>query len=89
MKKPTTAKLTVRYMDGTEETYNRVREDHVFNTAALIDEVVKTNALLIETGDRLAVIPFHNVRSIEVSPPPTDLPRYAITNAREVSSAGR
>ena len=53
----------------------------MFNTGLIL----KTNTLAIETEDRLVLIPLHNVRSIEVTPPPADLPRYAVRNARVLS----
>ncbi len=73
--------LTVHYTDGTEQRfeYGRAKED--VNLAGVVEEALKSNQLVVELQDRMLVIPMQNVKTVEVSPPPSKLPRFVIRNA--------
>lgn len=73
--------LIVRYMDGTEQLYLFPGQDaDPFTMAERIQEVLKARHLLLEVEGRLVIIPFQNVKAIEVSPPPEKLPPNVIRN---------
>lgn len=77
--------LAIRFNDGTEERfeYARAPQDDV-NLAARIEEALKAHYLLVEMEGKLVVYPFHNIKAIEVFPPPEKLPRVVIKKARFV-----
>ncbi len=78
--------LTVHFTDGTEQRFEYARAKEDVNLAAVIQEALKSNQLVIELQDRMLVIPMHSVKTVEVSPPPTKLPRFVIRNAMLVGS---
>ena len=73
--------LTVHYTDGTEQRFEYTRAKEDVNLAAVIQEALKSNQLVIELQDRMLVIPMQSIKTIEVSPPPSKLPRFVIRNA--------
>jgi hypothetical protein len=73
--------LTVHYTDGTEQRFEYTRAKEDVNLAAVIQEALKSNQLVIELQDRMLVIPMQSIKTVEVSPPPSKLPRFVIRNA--------
>lgn len=73
--------LTVHYTDGTEQRFEYARGKEDVNLAAVVEEALKSNQLVVELQDRMLVIPMQNVKTVEVSPPPSKLPRFVIRNA--------
>jgi hypothetical protein len=43
-----------------------------------MQEMLKSQTLMLYLGDRFIVIPFQNVQGIEISPPPHKIPLNAI-----------
>ncbi len=77
--------LTIRYVNGTKQKFEYIRQGDTANIASNIREVLNANQLLLELGDRVLIVPFQNVQSIELSPPPVKLPPIAIKNVRFLS----
>ena len=84
MAKTEKAVMTIRYIDGTEQRFEFTRGDK-FNTANRFRESLSAGQVIVGMKDRVFVIPFSSIRSIEVSPPPETLPSHAINNARIIS----
>ncbi len=76
-----TGMLTVHYTDGTEQRFEYTRAKEDVNLAAVVQEALKSSQLVIELQDRMLVIPMQSIKTIEVSPPPSKLPRFVIRNA--------
>lgn len=76
-----TGMLTVHYTDGTEQRFEYTRAKEDVNLAAVVQEALKSSQLVIELQDRMLVIPMQSIKTIEVSPPPSKLPRFVLRNA--------
>lgn len=76
-----TGMLTVHYTDGTEQRFEYTRANEDVNLAAVVQEALKSSQLVIELQDRMLVIPMQSIKTIEVSPPPSKLPRFVLRNA--------
>lgn len=76
-----TGMLTVHYTDGTEQRFEYTRAKEDVNLAAVVQEALKSSQLVIELQDKMLVIPMQSIKTIEVSPPPSKLPRFVIRNA--------
>ena len=77
--------LTIRYTNGQEQKFELSGEEDALNMGSRIQEVLSANQMLLDLGDSILILPFQNIQSIEVSPPPSHLPSNAIRNARSVS----
>ena len=77
--------LTIRFVDGTESRFAFTREEDLRGSLARIEKALAANVVVLELEDRVVAIPFHNIKSIEVVPPPAILPDYAVTNVRSLS----
>lgn len=77
--------ITIRFVNGTEQKfeYRRVEDRH--NIATMLQGLLNANQLLLELQGSLLVIPFQNILSIEVSPPPAKLPLNTVKQVRLVS----
>ena len=81
----TTVRMTVKYTNGQEENYefNRQVTDE-FQIGKKLQEALESQSLMIELENKIQVIPFNNVMSAEVSPPPIKLPSNCIVGAKLV-----
>ena len=84
MKEETKAEVTILYTNGTKQKFEFPRQEDTYNIAARIHEALKANQILLELEDRVLVIPFQNIQSLEIKPPPAKLPPNAIRNVRIV-----
>ncbi len=78
------AVLTVRYVDGSEEKFEFSRRADDLSSAGRIQEALSANQILLELEDRVLIIPFQNVRAVEISPAPSKLPGIALKNVRPI-----
>ena len=80
-------RLIVHHNNGTklEVTF----PVQIKNSTAAVQEAMKrimeSDKLVIETGDRLIVIPWSSVKHVEVAPAPPAVPFGAIRNAKVVA----
>jgi hypothetical protein len=72
------ARMIVRYVDGQSNKIVFSQAIADLHAMKRIEEAMQANCLLLEMEDRVLVIPMHQIKSIEVSPPPDKLPKYAI-----------
>ena len=80
----TTARLIVKYTNGNTQTFEFTRQGNELTSGGLISKAVEGNMLILELEDKVLFIPFQNIESIEVSPPPAKLPETAVRGARFV-----
>ena len=66
----------IHFIDGETMRfiYEPVNEDEVSSIGRAIQEMSKSNNLVFSLEGKLIVIPMNNVRSIEISPSPANLP---------------
>ncbi len=76
------AAMIVRFKSGKELRFAFDREEDQVQAAQRIQEALSAQHLVVELSDRAMVIPITNIEIIEVFPPPTKWPRYAVRNAR-------
>ncbi len=77
--------ITIRYVNGSEQKFEGIREKNETNLASRIQNALNANQLLLELEDKVLVIPFHNIQSIEISPPPSKSPANTVKGVRLVS----
>jgi len=81
--------LTIRFVDGTEESFEyspvEGEEKYKYSLGGLMKEALNANHIIIELAGSVRIIPFQNIKSIEITPRPEMLPEYAVRNARIVS----
>jgi hypothetical protein len=49
-----------------------------------IEKVQERNAVAVELDGRLVLIPYSNIRTIEVDPAPPELPKYLLKGAKAI-----
>jgi hypothetical protein len=77
--------LTIRYVNGTEEKFEYApHEENALNIASRIQDALSANQVLLELEDRVLIIPFQNILSMEVSPLPAKLPPNVLRNVRRI-----
>ena len=66
----------INFLDGESMrfTYEPAHPDEYRSMSLAIEEMSKSNKLIFNIDDRLVIVPINNVRSIEISPSPTNLP---------------
>ncbi len=74
--------LTIRYINGNEEKFEFTRQGDTHSIAAQIKDALSANQIILELGDRVLIVPFQNIQSIEITPPPDKLPANALRNVR-------
>lgn len=78
--------LTIRYVNGSEEKFEYDRLEEEYSIAAHIKEALRENHLLLELEDRLVVIPYQSILSLDISPPPAKLPATALRKVVPIST---
>ena len=78
------ASMLIRYVDGSHEEYEFIRKSGEPTLLSVIGEALSANHVVLSMAEKVVIIPFNSIRSIEVSPPPAQLPRHAITDVRQV-----
>ena len=76
--------ITIHFTDGTKkllEFPQQVADADVATAAAKLKEALEARHLLIEAEGALIVVPFENVKYLQVYPAPKKLPGYAIRGA--------
>ena len=82
MSDKTIVRMKVKFVNGDEEHYEfrRQIEDEIQLTKRL-QEALEAKFLMIELENKVQIISFNNVLSIEVSPPPAKLTPICIKGA--------
>ena len=70
----------INFIDGEScrFIYEPIRADEPSSIGQAIQELSKNNNLIFQVEGKLIVIPMNNVRSIEISPSPVNLPQTII-----------
>ena len=70
----------IDFIDGESMrfTFEPVHADETSSMGQAIREMSQNNNLIFQIEGKLVIIPMNNVRSIEVSPSPRNLPRSII-----------
>ena len=70
----------INFVDGESMRfiYKPVNEDETSSIGRAIQEMSKNNNLVFSLEGKLIIVPMNNVRSIEISPSPVNLPRSII-----------
>lgn len=76
------ARLIVRYVDGQQNKILFSQPTDATNAMKRIEEAIKAQMLILEMEDRVLMIPFHQIKNLEVSPPPKTLPQYTLKGVR-------
>ncbi|MFQ5936094.1 MAG: hypothetical protein ACE5LB_06790 [Acidiferrobacterales bacterium] len=76
--------MKIRFTDGTEQNFEFPQQGPETNMAARIQEMVSSKVLMLELEDRVVVIPYQNIQSIDVLPAPSKLPSAALKGARRL-----
>ncbi len=81
-----TGYLKVQYKDGTMQRFEYARAEEKANIAERINEMLRTGTILLQVPNpnRLLVIPFSSIQSIEVVPPPPKMPGIVIKVVQEM-----
>ena len=74
--------MRIRYVNGSEQTFEFARQQDDARTASRIHQALSENQLMLELEDRVFIIPFASIQSIEISPPPDKLPANALRNVK-------
>ncbi len=83
MDTPETGIMRINYLDGKSQKFEYVRETNTAMLLSLLQDAIKQNMLFIKLEKKLLAIPFYNLKSIEVSPPPSKLPNTTIVATRQ------
>jgi hypothetical protein len=74
--------MTIHFMDGAKLELSFPRQVKTDDAVTLrLDKIVTHQGLLVEADSGLIMIPFGNIRYLEVHPAPGKLPDYAIKAA--------
>lgn len=76
--------LTIRFVNGSEQEFEFTRLEESLSVGQSIQDALSANQLLLELEDRLMVVPFQNILTIEVSPPPPHVRGNVLRNVRLV-----
>ena len=75
--------LKINYVDGKSQKFEHVRETDTSMLLSRLQDAIKQTMLFIKLEKKLLAIPFCNIKSIEVSPPPSKLPNTTIVATRQ------
>ena len=82
------ARMSIQYMDGTEQVFewtpDPAQQQNVTSLASNLHKTLQEDYLLLDMGDKLRIIPRHNIKSIELDRVPAKLPANAIRGVQLV-----
>jgi hypothetical protein len=83
MDEPLIGVLQINYVDGQSQKFEHVRETDTAMLISRLQDAIKQTMLFIKLEKKLLAIPFYNIKSIEVYPPPPKLPNTAIVATKQ------
>jgi hypothetical protein len=83
----TKSTLTIRFVNGYEEKFEFTHLEESLNIAQRIQDALNANQLLLELEDRLLIVPFQNILTVEISPPPPKVRGNVLRNVRLVGGS--
>jgi hypothetical protein len=76
--------LTIHFVNGSDQEFEFTRPEESASIAQRIQDALSANQLLLQLEDRLLVVPFQNILTVEVSPPPPKVRGNVLRNLRLV-----
>ena len=76
--------LSVYYTNGKVQWFEFTRAEDTANLGSRIQEIMKSNQLILDLDDKTLIIPFTSIQHIEVSPPMQKLPMTTIKDIRQL-----
>jgi hypothetical protein len=78
-------KVTINLVHGNPIRFNvELPEWRLLGLGGDIEEAQSRNVVAVELDRKLLMIPYSNIRSIEVDPAPPELPKHLLRGARTV-----
>ena len=77
--------MKIRYVNGTEQSFEFPQQTDPMVVATRIDKVLSQNYLLLALEDKVIIIPRNSILNIEISPAGVPMPDIAFQGVREVS----
>ena len=77
-------RMTVKFVNGTEEHYTfprQVTEEDAHVMMNKVQEALDAKHLIIDLGSKVQILPMNNILQIEISPTPVKLPSICIKGA--------
>ena len=76
---------TISFIDGTQLKLEWTRpKEQDPRLSEMIEKVLANKSFAVEIEGRLVIIPVHNIKTIEVSPSPDNLPVMVVSGAKMV-----
>ncbi len=77
-------RMTVKFVNGTEENYTfprQMTEEDAHVMMNKVQEALDAKHLIIDLGSKVQILPMNNILQIEISPTPVKLPSICIKGA--------
>lgn len=85
MDEKSVGQLKINYVNGSDQLFEYERADLNDPTVGkLMQECIQSRMLVLNLEESTLFVPFDNVQSIEVSPPPVKIPAIAVRKARKI-----
>ncbi len=84
MSDDTDVRMTVKFINGSQERYSFERQMTSEDTHSLmkkIQEILEAKHLIIDLGSKMQIFPMENILAIELEPAPVKLPSNCIRGA--------
>ncbi len=76
--------LSVYYTNGKVQWFEFTRAEDTANIGSRIQDIMKSNQLILDLEDKTLIIPFTSIQHIEISPPLQKLPMTAIKDIQQL-----
>jgi hypothetical protein len=76
--------LSVYFANGKVQWFEFTRAEDTANIGSRIQDILKSNQLILDLEDKTLIIPFSSIQHIEISPPLQKLPLTAIKDIRQI-----
>jgi hypothetical protein len=76
--------LSVYFTNGKVQWFEFTRAEDTANVGSRIQEIMKSNQLILDLEDKTLIIPFASIQYIEIAPPLQKLPLTAIKDIRQI-----
>ena len=77
-------RMTVKFVDGTQERYSferQVTDEDALVMMKKIQDALDAKHLIVDLDSKLQLFPMSNILSIELEPPPVKLPPNCVQGA--------
>ena len=77
-------KMTVKFVDGSQERYSferQVTDEDAHVMMKKVQDALDAKHLIIDLGSKIQLFPMNNILSVEIEPPPAKFPANCIRGA--------